>query len=40
MTFSISLPTVLNRTIGLNNLEESYNGLLDFGIMTVVDLLK
>ena len=40
MTFLISLPNMLSSTIGLNNLEESYNVLLGLGIMTVVDLLK
>jgi len=40
MTFSISLLTVLRRTIGLKALEELYNFLLGLGIMTVVDLLK
>ena len=40
MTFSISLPTVLSRIIGLNNLKKSYRDLLSFGIMTVIDFLK
>ena len=40
MTFSISLLTVLRRTIGLKALGESYDFLLGLGIMIVVDLLK
>ena len=40
MTFPISLLTVLRRTIGLKALGESYDFLLDLGIMIVVDLLK
>ena len=40
MTFSMSLLTVLRRTIGLKALRESYDFLLDLGITTVVDLLK
>ena len=40
MTFSISLPNVLSSTIGLNDLEESYNTLLGLDIMTVINLLK
>jgi len=40
MTFLMSLPTVLRRTIGLNDLGESYNFLFGLGIMTIVDILK
>ena len=40
MTFSMRLPTVLRRTIGLKALGESYDFLLGLGITTVVDLLK
>jgi len=40
MTFLINLPTMLSKTIGLNNLEESYEDLLGLGITTVVDFLK
>ena len=40
ITFSISLPTVLRRTIGLNNLGESYNFLFGLGMTIIVDLLK
>ena len=40
MTFSMSLPTVLRRIIGLNNLEELYDFLFGLGITTVVDILK
>ena len=40
MTFLMSLPTVLRRTIGLNNLGESYNFLFGLDITTVVDILK
>jgi len=40
MTFSISLPTVLRKTIGLNDLGESYKFLFGLGMMTVVDFLK
>jgi len=40
ITFLISLPTVLSKTIGLNDLGESYEDLLGFGITTVVDVLK
>ena len=40
MTFSINLPNVLSRTIGLKDLEESYIFLFSLGITTVVDLLK
>ena len=40
MTFSINLPTVLSKIIGLNDLGKSYEALLGLGIMTVVDFLK
>ena len=40
MTFSISLLTVLRRTIGLKALGKLYDFLLGLGIMTIVDLLK
>ena len=36
----MSLPTVLRRTIGLNNLEELYNFLFGLEMMTIVDFLK
>jgi len=40
MNFSISLPTVLSKTIGLKDFGESYDVLFSLGIMTVIDLLK
>ena len=40
MTFSISFPRVLSKTIGLNNLGESYDSLLGLGMVTVDDILK
>ena len=40
MTFSMSLPTILRRTIGLKALRESYDFLLGLEITTIVDLLK
>ena len=40
MTFSISLPKVLSKMIGLNDLGESYDDLFGLGIITVDDLLK
>ena len=40
MTFSISLPAVLRKVIGLKALGESYDFLLSLGITTIVDLLK
>ena len=40
MTFSISLPNVLSKTIGQNALGESYDGFWDLGMMTDVDSLK
>ena len=40
MTFSMSLPMVLSRTMGLKALGVLYATLLDFGIMTDVDSLN
>ena len=40
ITFSISLPIVLRRTIGLKDLGELYDFLFGLGITTVVDFLK
>ena len=40
ITFSMSLPTVLRRTIGLNDLDESYKFLFSLEMMTVVNFLK
>jgi len=40
MTFSISLPKVLSKTIGLKDLDMSYEDLLGFGITMVVKILK
>ena len=40
ITFLISLPIVLSRTIGLKDLEVSYNFLFGLRMMTIVDLLK
>jgi len=40
MTFSISFPRILSKTIGLNDLGESYDGLLGLGMITVNDILK
>ena len=40
ITFSISLPTVLSRTIGLKDFDKSYDFLLGLEIMTIVNLLK
>ena len=40
ITFSISLSIMLSKTIGLNDLGESYEALLSLGIMTVIDFLK
>ena len=40
MTFSISFPRVLSKTIGLNDLDESYNNLFGLGMITIDDLLK
>jgi len=40
ITFSISLPNVFSRTMGLKDLGKSYNNLLDLGIIIMVDFLK
>ena len=40
MTFSISFPRVLSKTIGLNDLGESYDDLFGLGMITIDDLLK
>jgi len=40
ITFSISFPRVLSKTIGLNDLGKSYDNLFDLGMITVNDLLK
>ena len=40
ITFLISLPTVLSRTIGLKNFGKSYDFLFGLEMTTVVDLLK
>jgi len=40
MTFSISLPSIFNRTIGLNVLEVLYDALLSLEIMIDIDTLK
>jgi len=40
ITFSISLPSMFKRTIGLNDLGVSYDTLLGFGITMVIDVLK
>jgi len=40
MTFSISFPNVLRRTIGLKVFGELYDSLLDLGMMMDVDTLK
>ena len=40
ITFSMSLLTVLRRTIGLNDLGKSYDFLFSLGMTTVVDFLK
>ena len=40
MTFLISLPKVLSKTIGLKDLGVLYEDLLSFGITTIVDVLK
>jgi len=40
MTFSMSLPKVFNKTMGLKDLGESYDSLFSFGMTTVVDILK
>ena len=40
MTFSISLPIILRRTMGLNDLGESYDFLLGLGITIILEILK
>jgi len=40
MTFSISLPSIFNRTIGLNILEKSYKALVGLKMMMELDILK
>ena len=40
ITFSMSLPTVLRRTIGLNDLGKLYNFLFSLEMTIIVDLLK
>jgi len=40
MTFLMTLPTVLKRTIDQKDLEESYDSLLGFGMIIDVDILK
>jgi len=40
MTFSISLPIVLSKTMGRKDLEESYNDLLGLEMIMDEDLLK
>jgi len=40
MTFSMSLPNVFNKMIGLKDLGELYNDLFGFGMTMVVDILK
>ena len=40
MTFSMILPSILRRMIGLNIFGKSYNALFGFGIMIEVDILK
>jgi len=40
MVFSISLPTVFNRTIGQKDLGELYDSLLGFGMMIELAALK
>ena len=40
ITFSISLPTVLSRTIGLKDFGDLYDFLFGLGITTIIDLLK
>ena len=40
MTFLISLPIVLRRIMGLNDLGESYDFLLSLGITIIVEILK
>ena len=40
MTFLISFPNILRRTMGLNDFGESYNFLLGLGMMIVNEDLK
>jgi len=40
MTFSISLPSMFNRTIGLNILEELYKTLLDLEMIMLAILIN
>ena len=40
MTFSISFPNVLSKTMGWKDLGESYDSLFGFGMTIVVDDLK
>jgi len=40
MTFSMSFPKVLRRTMGPNDFRESYDSLLGFGMTIVVEVLK
>ena len=40
MTFSMSFPNVLRRTIGLNNFGKLYDALFGFGVTMVIDILK
>ena len=40
MTFSMSLPIVLSKTMGQKDLGESYNDLLGLGMIIDKDLLK
>jgi len=40
MTFLMSLLIMLSKTMGLNNFEELYEGLLGLGIITNVEFLK
>ena len=40
ITFLISLPTMLSRTIGLKDFGKLYDILFSLGMITVIDLLK
>jgi len=40
MTFSINLPSMFNKTMGLNDFGESYKALLGLGIIMNDDNLK
>jgi len=40
ITFSINLPSMFSSIMGLNDLNELYEGLLGLGMITVEDLLK